>query len=376
MSFHGYDMPGHALMDASHAASRWGAKADGNARGGNPSIQGATVTVNGVRISPRAGMLRPEQVPPVMVPTLPAVSSPPPVVAAPSAPIVRAPIAPAAVVLQHDSASAYHSLRDAALSAIRGEPMAKAYPKLAGRIKFAGMEISVETDKGQERRWIDPHTGESGSTKMLYPYGYIRRTEGADGEHVDAYVGPNEQAKNVYIVHQMKAPDFKDYDEDKTMLGFSSEWAARSAYLAHYNDKRFLGSVSVMPVDQFRRIFLHGTDGTAADMAKGIGGVGFHEEPIHMRRIGTTQSGRVAWLAKSPGDLAYDGCTRDDHMQISDLHWRQSEKATAARAMAKSTKESEHALTLYAHHRRLAYDHIVAATKAPDVGNNFAAALL
>lgn len=130
--------------------------------------------------------------------------------------------------------------------------VAKAH-KLSRRMEFRGLKISVETDKGESRHWYDPHNKEKGSTKMKYAYGYIRRTEGIDGDHVDVYVGPNEDAKNVYVVHQQKAPNFDGYDEDKCMLGFNSAEEAKKAYLMHYNDDRFFGSMTVMPFEQFKR---------------------------------------------------------------------------------------------------------------------------
>jgi hypothetical protein len=129
--------------------------------------------------------------------------------------------------------------------------LSRAY-RLSRRMEFRGLKISVETDKGELRHWYDPHNKEKGSTKMRYPYGYIRRTEGLDGDHVDVYVGPNENAENVYVVHQQKAPNFNKYDEDKCMLGFDSADAAKKAYLAHYNDDRFFGSMTVMPFEQFK----------------------------------------------------------------------------------------------------------------------------
>ncbi len=137
-----------------------------------------------------------------------------------------------------------------------GEKTAKAH-KLSRRTYFRGLHISIETDKGELRHWKDPHNGESGSTKMKYPYGYIRRTKGVDGDHVDVYVGPNKRAKNVYIIHQMKAPEFKKYDEDKCMLGFLSAQAAKVAYLGHYNDRRFFGTMTVMPFEDFEKKVLH-----------------------------------------------------------------------------------------------------------------------
>lgn len=128
--------------------------------------------------------------------------------------------------------------------------------KLSRRMKFQGMDISIETDKGEERHWEDPHSGESGTTKMKYPYGYIRRTTGADDEHIDVYVGPEEDVDELYIVHQMKKPDFKKYDEDKVMIGFESPRQAKAAYLMHYDNDKFFGTMDTMAVADFKEEFV------------------------------------------------------------------------------------------------------------------------
>lgn len=132
--------------------------------------------------------------------------------------------------------------------------------KLAGRMKWNGFDISVEQDVGDVRHWHNPFNGKDGQTKFKVPYGYLRRTEGVDGDHVDVFVGPHENAPNVYVVHQVRAPDFLQYDEDKVMLGFDSETSARDMYLAHYDDPRFLGSVTTMTLDDFRRKVLRTPD--------------------------------------------------------------------------------------------------------------------
>ena len=127
----------------------------------------------------------------------------------------------------------------------------KAARKLQARIRWNGLDISIENRVGSLRHWYDPHSKEEGSTKMRNAYGYIRRTEANDGEHIDCYMGPDESAPNVYVVHQRKAPDFTRYDEDKCMLFFRTRAEAVRAYLAHYDDPRFLGPVTVMPVERF-----------------------------------------------------------------------------------------------------------------------------
>ena len=119
------------------------------------------------------------------------------------------------------------------------------------RRSFRGLEISVENPAGSVREGAD-RGGKKWRTKMAFDYGYIRLTKGVDGDHVDCYVGPDEDAPNVYVVTQMAVPDFKKVDEQKAMLGFKTKQAAVRAYLSHYDDKRFLGEVTVMPFDEFK----------------------------------------------------------------------------------------------------------------------------
>jgi hypothetical protein len=122
--------------------------------------------------------------------------------------------------------------------------------ELADRYKFAGFNISIENKKGSTRSGKDKD-GHKWHCKMFFDYGYIRGTEGVDGDHVDVYIGPDESAASVYIVHQ-NDPVTGKYDEDKIMLGFPSEKAARQAYLKQYDRPGFLGAIDVMPVEEFR----------------------------------------------------------------------------------------------------------------------------
>jgi hypothetical protein len=146
------------------------------------------------------------------------------------------------------------------------------YP-LEDRYAFQGLDIAVENKKGSTRRWYDENGGERGSTKMHADYGYIEDCLGSDDEPIDVYVGPDEDAKMVYVVHQQKAPDFKAYDEDKVMLGYASEESAREAYLKQYNDDRFYGGMSSMTVETFRAKICEGGKITnKSELAKSDGG--------------------------------------------------------------------------------------------------------
>ena len=90
---------------------------------------------------------------------------------------------------------------------------------------------------------------------MHFDYGYIRGSEGTDGDHVDCYLGDNMDAKKVYIVHQ-NDPVTHKYDEDKCMLGFDSLEDAKKAYLMQYDRPGFLGKIDTMDFDEFKEFIL------------------------------------------------------------------------------------------------------------------------
>lgn len=114
---------------------------------------------------------------------------------------------------------------------------------------FQGIPITIEHAAGSTRPWRN-RDGLSGTTQMLFAYGYIQDTHGADGDNIDCYLGPNPLARRAYVVHQMTAQGV--YDEDKVMLGFSCESDARGAYEAHYTEPR-IGGIDAMSMRHFKR---------------------------------------------------------------------------------------------------------------------------
>lgn len=126
--------------------------------------------------------------------------------------------------------------------------------KLQGSMEHQGIPIAIENRKGSVRKGVDKD-GNPWRTKMVHPYGYIKGSKGADGEEVDAYVGPHEEATHAYVVHQRKS-DGKGYDEDKVMLGFPSKDDAVKGYLKHYNSDKFLGPVKEVPVDRLKEMLM------------------------------------------------------------------------------------------------------------------------
>lgn len=118
--------------------------------------------------------------------------------------------------------------------------------------RYAGLDVIVENEKGSTRRWFDENSNETGRTLMHHDYGFVLHSIGADGDEVDVYLGPHEDAEYAYVVHQNRAPAFEKYDEDKVMLGFKSAEDAKNAYVAQYDDYRFFGGMSQMPIAEFR----------------------------------------------------------------------------------------------------------------------------
>ncbi len=123
--------------------------------------------------------------------------------------------------------------------------------KLHGRLIYQGLQISVENRAGSIRRGIGTD-GKPWETRMKIPYGYIRKTDGADGDHVDVFVGPNENARNAHIIH-INDPETGKYDEDKVFLGFDSREEARRSFDDHYDKpERFFRGHTVMSMRRFK----------------------------------------------------------------------------------------------------------------------------
>lgn len=100
--------------------------------------------------------------------------------------------------------------------------------------KFQGLNLSIENPKGSERRGIGKD-GNPWSVKMPHDYGYIKRTEGADGDQVDVYVGNHKKSPHVFIIDQHDA-DSGEFDEHKVMLGFANPEQATRAYDRGFSD--------------------------------------------------------------------------------------------------------------------------------------------
>jgi hypothetical protein len=125
-----------------------------------------------------------------------------------------------------------------------------------GTIHFKGFTIYVENLPGTMREGVNKKTGKKWSSKMYFPYGEFSKTKGMDGDKLDVFVGPNESAENVHIVHQNKEDG--TYDEDKVMLGFKTPEEAKAAYLVHYDSPKYFRSITTMAFSLFKKAMLGG----------------------------------------------------------------------------------------------------------------------
>lgn len=122
-----------------------------------------------------------------------------------------------------------------------------------GHARVAGIDVTIENGRGTVRTGTAAD-GQTWAVIMPAHYGYIKRTHGADGEHVDVFIGPDPEPRSVWVVSQVN-PDTGVYDEDKVLLGFRSRAEALRTYRLAFSDGRGrerIGGVREVSIDAFR----------------------------------------------------------------------------------------------------------------------------
>ena len=156
-----------------------------------------------------------------------------------------------------------------------------------GHVNVQGLDVTIETPEGAIRRGVGEN-GEPWENVSPAHYGYIKRTEGADGEQVDAYIGPHPDSDHAFIVDQID-PKTGEFDEHKTVLGARNLPEAMDIYDAGFSDgsgPQRRSAVTEMSVPEFKDWLKEGdTTAPAADtfpqmsaMAPGARYKGFRPE--------------------------------------------------------------------------------------------------
>lgn len=115
-----------------------------------------------------------------------------------------------------------------------------------GRTRINGLDISIEHPAGVKRK-------AEHSQPLAHAYGYIRKTESADGEKFDVFLGDraHDTSLPVFVVDQHRANG--SFDESKALMGFATEAEARAAYLANYpKGWNGLGGIRQFTQDEFK----------------------------------------------------------------------------------------------------------------------------
>ena len=117
--------------------------------------------------------------------------------------------------------------------------------------RIDGYNVSIENPKGSVRRGKDAD-GKAWETEMQNDYGYIRGTEGVDGDHIDVFLSDTPEEGDVFVVDQVNKDG--SFDEHKVMYGFPSVEDAREAYLSNYEPGwTGLGAITHVSKDEFKK---------------------------------------------------------------------------------------------------------------------------
>jgi Inorganic Pyrophosphatase len=142
------------------------------------------------------------------------------------------------------------ALRPPAMPGPPGQPGSKTKDNIAKVADFKrlwDLDIVIENTAGSIR------SGRDWQVVMPDDYGYIRMTEGADGDQLDCYVGGDPTTPNAYVIDQLDLIN-GGFDEHKVMLGYSSMGDALKIYSSGFHDGRGMeriGGVTAIPMSVF-----------------------------------------------------------------------------------------------------------------------------
>jgi hypothetical protein len=162
-----------------------------------------------------------------------------------------------------------------------------------GHRRVEGLDFTIENPKGAVRRGRGPD-GEW-QVRMPADYGYIRRTVGADGDHIDAYDLRN--GSRHFVVDQL---DHRTgaFDEHKVILRAKDEASARDAYEKAFSDGKGadrIGHIHELSTDELKDWLKTGDHEKShlENLVRDMDRVNF-DEPTHKRgTVDVIGGGRV-----------------------------------------------------------------------------------
>ena len=115
------------------------------------------------------------------------------------------------------------------------EPQKEAGNYRKGHVQVGTFDVTIENPKGSVRSGVDAD-GNKWSVMMNNSYGYIRGTEGVDGDHIDVFLSDDIDGWNgshAFVIDQYNEDG--TFDEHKVMLGFNEADEAQSAFTSNYD---------------------------------------------------------------------------------------------------------------------------------------------
>lgn len=104
-----------------------------------------------------------------------------------------------------------------------------------GQLNLHGFQISVENPKGSFR------SGKGWKVRMADHYGYIKGTEGGDGEHLDVFLGPRAKDANPLVAVVDQRNKDGSFDESKVIIGYKPGEAEETYFRNYSKDFKNLG---------------------------------------------------------------------------------------------------------------------------------------
>lgn len=119
------------------------------------------------------------------------------------------------------------------------------------KMKINGHICLLENPRGSIRRGNSVDGG--WQTTMPHHYGFIKGTNGADGDEVDCFIGNNPKSKKIFIINQNDNHS-GEFDEHKVMFGFDTAEEAESGYKSAYDSKwNGFGSIHEVDIETFKQ---------------------------------------------------------------------------------------------------------------------------
>ena len=167
-----------------------------------------------------------------------------------------------------------------------------------GHVRFHDLDITIDYPKGSQRRGKAPDGSEWTAT-LAGHYGYVKKSEGADGDQVDVFIGDKQDSDKVFVIDQ-KNLETGNFDEHKAILGVGTEEEAARLYHDSFSDDRGVDRIdhmTTMTVDEFREWVKTGDTTKPLKPAQNVAGAARQSVS---ERAGVPEPGKAKLAPRAP----------------------------------------------------------------------------